>query len=121
MYEQLGHSEVQFTCQLDLPRCLRLCQRGSAAGSCLRLSGLEVSEEGKERVEIWTSEEQRRSMSRRMAAESEQLLGVVRSVALTHKEKYYRLRLAKYPDARAEDMTHRQVEPERSTARVIAR
>ena len=40
----------------------------------------------KRRVEIWTNEDQRRSMFRTVAAESEQLLGVCRSAALTHKE-----------------------------------
>ena len=60
-------------------------------------------------------------MLRRMAAESEQLHGVARSAALTHKEKYYALRMARYPDARAKDMTSRQVELEGSTAWAIAR
>ena len=48
VYQQLGHPKGQDACQQDLPRCLRPFQRGSAAGSCLRLSGL------KRRVEIWT-------------------------------------------------------------------
>ena len=46
-----------------------------------------------------------------MAAESEQLLGVMRSAALSYEEQYYALRMARYPDASAEDMRHRQVEP----------
>ena len=60
-------------------------------------------------------------MSRTVAAESEQLLGVCRSAALTHEEQYYALRMARYPQAREEDMRRRQVELERSTAWVIAR
>ena len=56
-------------------------------------------------------------MSESMAMESEQLLGVVRSAALSHKEKYYALRIARYPDARTEYMRRRQIELERSTAR----
>ena len=60
-------------------------------------------------------------MSRTIAAESEQLLGVCRSSALTHEEQYYALRMARYPQAREEDMRRRQVELERSTAWAIAR
>ena len=45
-----------------------------------------VTKKVKRRGEIWTSEDQRRPMSRTMAAESEQLLGVCRSAALTHEE-----------------------------------
>ena len=40
-------------------------------------------------------------MSWTMAAESEQLLRVVRSVALTYEEQYYALQMARYPQARA--------------------
>ena len=58
-----------------------------------------------------------------MAAESEQLLGVCRSAALTHEEQYYyyALQMAWYPQAREEDMRRRQVELERSTAWATAR
>ena len=35
-------------------------------------------------------------MSRGMAAESEQLLGVVRSAVLSHKVQYYALHMARY-------------------------
>ena len=55
-------------------------------------------------------------MWRNMAAESEQLLGVVMSAALSHEEQYYTLCIARYLDARAEDMRRRQVELERSAA-----
>ena len=56
-----------------------------------------------------------------MAAESEQLLGVVRSAALTHEEQYYALRIARYPQAKSEDMRRHQVELERSPAWAIER
>ena len=55
-------------------------------------------------------------MSRSMAAESEQLLGVVRSEAL-----YYAQQMARYPDAKTEDMGRHQVKLERATAWAIAR
>ena len=64
---------------------------GSVAGGCLRLPGSRVPNKVKWRVEVWTGEEQRRSMSRAMTAESEQLLGVVRCAALTHEEQDYAL------------------------------
>ena len=61
-------------------------------------------------------------MSRSMAAESEQLLGVVRSAALTREEQFYALGIyARYLQARAEDIRRRQVDLERSTASAIAR
>ena len=50
------------------------------------------------------SDEQRKSMSRSMAAESEQLLGVVRRAVLSHEEQYYALRMARDTEARAEDV-----------------
>ena len=83
--------------------------------------GSTIPKKVKRRVEIWTNEDQRRSMSRSIAAESEQLLGVCRSAALTHEEQYNALRTARYPQAREEDMRRRQVELERSTAWAIAR
>ena len=43
-------------------------------------------------------------MSRSMAAESEQLLGVVRRAVLSHEEQYYALRMARDTEARAEDV-----------------
>ena len=55
-------------------------------------------------------------MSRSMASESAQLHWVVRSAALSHKEQYYALRMARYPGARAEDMRRRQIVLERSKA-----
>ena len=64
--------------------------------AALGFLGLRVPKKVTRKVEIWTSEEQRRSMSRTVAAESEQLLGVVRSAALTHEEQYYALRMARY-------------------------
>ena len=42
---------------------------------------MKVPKKVKRRVEIWTSEKQKRSMPRSMASESEQLLGVVRKAA----------------------------------------
>ena len=54
--------------------------------AALGFLGSRVPKKVKWRVEIGTSEEQRRSMSRTMAAESDQLLGLVRSAALTHEE-----------------------------------
>ena len=83
--------------------------------------GSRVPKKVKRRVEIWTSEDQKRSMSRTMAAESEQLLGVCRSAALTHEEQYCALRMTRYPQAREEDMRRRQVEQECSIAWAIAR
>ena len=56
-------------------------------------------------------------MSRSMAAQSEQLLGVVKCAALAHEEQYHALRMVRYIDVRAEDMRRRQVELERSTAK----
>ena len=46
---------------------------------------------------------------------------VVTGATLSLEENYYALRMARYPDARAEDMRRRQVELERSTAWAIAR
>ena len=46
--------------------------------------------------------EQRKSMSRSIAAESEQLLGVVRRAALSYY--CYALCMSRYPEARGEDM-----------------
>ena len=89
--------------------------------AALGFLGSRVPKKVKRRVEIWTSEKQRRSMSRSMAAESEQLLGVCRSAALTYEEQYYALQMVRCPDARAEDMRRCQVELERSTAWAIAR
>ena len=66
------------------------------------------------------SEEQRHSMSRSIATESEQLLGVVRIAALSHEEKYNVLRKARYSDAQAEDMRCRQAELVHSTAFALA-
>ena len=48
--------------------------------------GSRIPKKVKRSVEIWTNEDQRRYMSRTIAAESEQLLGVCRSAALTHEE-----------------------------------
>ena len=59
-------------------------------------------------------------MLRTMTAESDQLLGMCRSAVLAHEEQYYALRMARYPQARAEDKG-RQLELERSTAWAIAR
>ena len=56
-----------------------------------------------------------------MAAESEQLRGVVRSAAMSHEEQYYALRMARYPDASAENMRCRQIEQEHSTAWALAK
>ena len=51
-------------------------------------------------MEIWMSDEQRRSKSRSVTAESEQLLGVVRMAALSHEEQYNTLRKARYQEVR---------------------
>ena len=75
----------------------------------------------KRRVEIWMSEEQSLSMSRIIATESEQLLGMVRRTALSHEEQYYTLREARYSEARVEDMRRRQAELEHSTTWPLAR
>ena len=83
--------------------------------------GSRIPKKVRRRVEIWTNEHQRRSMSRSAAEESEQLLGLCRSVTLTHEEQYYALRMARYPQAREEDMRRRQMELDRSTAWAIAR
>ena len=63
--------------------------RQAAASSIL---GSRVPKKVKRRVEIWTSEKLRKFMSRTMAAESEQLLGVlgarlllIRNSIITHK------------------------------------
>ena len=84
--------------------CGTVQQTASLAFLCSK-----VPKKIKWRVEIWTSDEQRRSMSRSMAAELEQLLGVVKSAALFHEEQYYTLRMARYAEARAEDMRRRQI------------
>ena len=68
--------------------------------------GSRVPKKVKRRGEIWTSEDQRRSMSRTVAAESEQLLGGCRSAASAHEEQYYALRMARNPQARAEGMRY---------------
>ena len=60
--------------------------------------GSQVAKEVKKRVHIWMNEEQRLSMFRSIAAESE-LLGLVRRDALSHEEQYYSLRKARYPEA----------------------
>ena len=52
--------------------------------------GLKVPK--KIKVEIWMSERRRLSMSRSIAAKSEQLLGLVRRAAQYHEEQYYSLR-----------------------------
>ena len=83
--------------------------------------GSRIPKKVKRRVEIWTNEDQRRSMSRTIAAESEQILGVCRGAALTHEEQCCALRMARYPQAREEDMWRRQVELDRMTAWDIAR
>ena len=69
--------------------------------------GSKVPKKVKRRVEIWTSKEQRGSMSRSMTAESEHLLRVVRSAALSHEEQYYALRMTRYSDATAKDVRRR--------------
>ena len=60
-------------------------------------------------IVIWMSEEQRLSMYRSTAAESEQLLGLVTRAALPHKEQFYTLWNARYLEVRAEDIRRRQV------------
>ena len=77
------------------------CLRGSASVSCLRLPGLEGSKEDQVRVEIWMSEERRLFMYKCIAADTVQLLGVVRRAALFHEEQYYTLWKVRYPMARA--------------------
>ena len=44
----LAIQKFRFLASLDLPRGVRLCERNSAAGGCLKLPGLEGSEEGEE-------------------------------------------------------------------------
>ena len=46
---------------------------------------------------------------------------VVRRAALSHEEQHYAQRMARYPEARAEDMRRRQIELDRSTAWALAR
>ena len=60
-------------------------------------------------------------MSSSMTAESKQPLGVVRRAALSHEKQYYALRMARYPEALAEDTRRRQMELERSTAWALVR
>ena len=45
-------------------------------------------------------------MSRSLAVESEQLLGVVRKAAVNHEARYYMLHKARYPASRAENMRY---------------
>ena len=68
--------------------------------------GLEGSQKGKRfpKVEIWMTGEHGTSMSRSLAVESEQLLGVIRMAAANHEARYYMLRKARYSESRAEDM-----------------
>ena len=56
-----------------------------------------------------------------IAAESEQLLGVIRRAALTQEEQYFSLHMTRYPEARAEDRRRRQIVLERSTARALVK
>ena len=65
------------------------CSLVSAPVCCLRLFGLKGQRKIKKRVEIRMSEEQRLSMFRNIAAESERLLW--RRAALSHEEQYYTL------------------------------
>ena len=66
------------------------------AGQCARLSELTGSKKVKKTVEIWMRKEQQLSMSRSLAAESEQMLGLVRralsrgAVVLTAEGKVFK-------------------------------
>ena len=61
--------------------------------------GSKVPKKIKMRVEIWMSEEQRLSMSRSIATESEQQLDAVRRAAFNHGKQYYSLQNARYPES----------------------
>ena len=88
--------------------------------AALGFLGSKVPKRLKRRVEIWMTGEQGTSMSRRLAVESEQLLGVVRMAAVNYEARYYMLRKARYP-SRVEDMRRRELELARSTAWALAR
>ena len=60
-------------------------------------------------------------MSRSLAVESEQLLGVIMMAAVHHEARYYMLRKPRYPASRTDDMRRREVELARSTAWALAR
>ena len=53
--------------------------------AALGFLGSKVSKRLKRRVEIWMIGEQRTSMSRSLAVESKQLLGLVRMAAVNHE------------------------------------
>ena len=84
--------------------------------AALGFLGLKVPKKLKRRVEIWMSNKQRKSMSRSMAMASEQQLRVVRRASLSHEDQYNALRMARYPEARTEDIRRQQIELKRSTA-----
>ena len=89
--------------------------------AALGFLGSKVLKRLQRRVEIWMTGEQRTSMSRSLAVESEQLLDVVRVAAVNHVARYYMVRKAKYPASQAEDMRRRELGLERSTAWALAR
>ena len=116
MYQQLGHPEVQVLANWIFYGVYDFVSEVVGQAAALGFLGLKIPKKVKKSVVSWTSEEQRRSMPGSMTAESEQQLEVMRCAALSYEEKYYALRMARYPDARAED-----IRLELSTAWAISR
>ena len=83
--------------------------------AALGFLGSKVPKRLKRQVKIWLTGEQRTSMSRSLAVESEQLLDVIRMAAVNHETCYYMLRKARYPASRAENMQRQEVELARFT------
>ena len=83
--------------------------------------GCQIHRRVRKQVSLWLTVQQRRAMSRSLSQESEKLLGIIRGSAYAHEQKLYDIRKTRYPELRAEDKRHRDIQLEVSTAWAVAK